>query len=330
MTGLGDRRGIACAGNWIFDTIHMLDRLPRESELVRMDAAATSIGGGAANVAFDLAALGVDYPVLPVGLIGADAEGEQVIADCLRHGLTTQFMRRKTDVRTAQTYVMTIPGRSRTFFYHGGANDAFDAGHVDASALAQRRIKILYLGYLNLLPALAEVSDAAVSKAAELLAEARASGLKTCIDLVSLDTPDLRRQVEVVLPSVDLLLANEMEASRASGVGIASEDDRRGLCEAADVLLDGGVCGAVVLHTPRLVLWKSREEELWTIPDAIPPAEIVSPVGAGDAFAAGVLHGLHEDWTPSETLRLALRAAAACLRGVGASEAMPKLDALVG
>ncbi|WP_164999663.1 PfkB family carbohydrate kinase [Salinicola tamaricis] len=64
-------------------------------------------------------------------------------------------------------------------------------------------------------------------------------------------------------------------------------------------------------------------------PAPVPAAAIVSPVGAGDAFAAGVLHGLHEGWTPEATIQLAFRAAAACLGGRTASDAIPTLSVLL-
>jgi sugar/nucleoside kinase (ribokinase family) len=43
-------------------------------------------------------------------------------------------------------------------------------------------------------------------------------------------------------------------------------------------------------------------------------------VGAGDAFAAGVLFGLHEGWSVEECLRLAAASAAACVRGQNTSD----------
>lgn len=52
----------------------------------------------------------------------------------------------------------------------------------------------------------------------------------------------------------------------------------------------------------------------------VPQANIVSSVGAGDAFAAGVLYGLHEDVAIEEALRYGVCAAAASLNGSGASD----------
>ncbi len=47
------RSGIICAGNWIVDLIHDLDRWPNESELVRIGTQARGVGGGPVGVPFE-------------------------------------------------------------------------------------------------------------------------------------------------------------------------------------------------------------------------------------------------------------------------------------
>jgi sugar/nucleoside kinase (ribokinase family) len=54
----------------------------------------------------------------------------------------------------------------------------------------------------------------------------------------------------------------------------------------------------------------------------VPQRAIASTVGAGDAFAAGVLHGLHEGFGIGQILRDGVAVAAACLRGTGGSDAI--------
>ena len=72
------RRGIACAGNWIVDIVHSIDAWPRKSDLVHIRAETTGVGGGAANVALDLAAFATGLPIVPVGLVGRDLHGQTV------------------------------------------------------------------------------------------------------------------------------------------------------------------------------------------------------------------------------------------------------------
>ena len=55
---------------------------------------------------------------------------------------------------------------------------------------------------------------------------------------------------------------------------------------------------------------------------AIPAKEIVGTNGAGDAFAAGILYGLHEDWTLSATIQMAHASAASSVRSLGTTDAV--------
>lgn len=113
---IAPRRGIVCAGNWIVDIIHDIPAWPEKSDLVVISGQSVGVGGGAANVAFDLAALKVDYPVLPVGLLGRDALGDTVLSSCRDAGLPIDNLSIITDVRTAHTHVMNVPGDSERSF----------------------------------------------------------------------------------------------------------------------------------------------------------------------------------------------------------------------
>ena len=70
-----NRSGIICAGNWIVDLVHDVDRWPNESELVRIGAQTRGVGGGAANVITALAKLETGLPLYPMGAIGKDEYG---------------------------------------------------------------------------------------------------------------------------------------------------------------------------------------------------------------------------------------------------------------
>jgi sugar/nucleoside kinase (ribokinase family) len=321
MTG----SGIACAGNWILDTIHDIPRYPEKSELVEIAAQRSGLGGGAANVACDLVTMGAPYPVLPVGLIGQDATGDRVLDLCATAGLSTAGIRRTDRAATAQTHVMNVPGESRTFFYHGGANDLLDETHIDLEGLAASGIRLFYLGYVGLLGALDRADATGRSGAGRLLERARALGLTTCVDLVSSNAADYGAKVFAALPGIDVLFLNEIEAARATGMAIAGAGDTAGMEAAARALRAGGVARAVIVHSAEATVWLEDDRAEVFTPDPVPPERIVSTVGAGDAFAAGVLHGLHEGWDRARSVDLAFRAAAACLGGATATDGLGAL-----
>jgi len=321
------RRGIVCAGNWIVDVVNDLARWPDKSDLVTIVDQSRGLGGGAANVALDLCAFEVDYPVIPVGGLGEDRLGDEVIEQVAARGMTTAHLQRIAGHPTAQTLVMNVPGDSRTFFYYPGANDHVTRASITLAALGNPRL--FYLGYLNLMAGLDRLSDDGRPEAARLLEQARAAGMRTCVDLVSAVSETYQRTVIATLPAIDVLLLNELEAERASGLSVAGPDDVAGMELAAQSLLDGGVREAVIVHSAKQTVWLSADWVRVFTPEPIPAAEIVSPVGAGDAFAAGVLHGLHENWSPEATIHLAFRAAAACLCGRTASVGIPPLSILL-
>lgn len=319
------RKGIVCAGNWIVDIIHDLPVWPDKSDLVEIANQTVGIGGGAANVAFDLSAFQVAYPVVPMGLLGQDSYCDTVLQACSKAGLPVDHLRSVSGAKTAHTHVMNVPGDSRTFFYCAGVNDSLDVDSLQIADLAPLKPRLLYLGYLNLLPKLDAVGADGRTGAARLLATARAAGMITCVDLVSTQSDSYAQTVLGTLPEIDWLFLNEVEATRATGIVIDGENDRAGLSRAGDQLLQNGLRQGCILHTPQVSLWKTATQEIWCDVLQIPKADIKSPVGAGDAFAAGVLHGLHEGWPAQDSIQLGHKAASACLRIATASDGLPSL-----
>ena len=323
------RRGIACAGNWIVDIVHTIEAWPAKSDLVRIVDEVEGTGGGAANVMLSLAAFQAGLPLWAIGLVGVDRHAATVRWAVKRAGAGLDHLAETDRAPTAHTHVMNLPGDSRTFFYHPGTNDLLDEGDIAVEAVAAEGARIFYLGYLNLLGKLDALQDGATG-AARVLRRAQAAGMMTAVDLVSTDRAEFRAAVEAALPFVDVLFLNEVEAARATGHVIEGAGDVEGITQAARQLQE---CGArqVVVHTPALGLWMAAGGQVTVIrPDPVPPEQVVSPVGAGDAFAAGCLYGLHEGWEVQACLRLGHRAAAACLGGATATGAIPPLTVLLG
>jgi sugar/nucleoside kinase (ribokinase family) len=321
------KSGIACAGNWIVDIVHTIDAWPQKSDLVHIRAEATGVGGGAANVALDLAAFQTGLPLYAVGLLGHDTHAQICRNACTAAGVHTQWLAETTAQPTAHTQVMNIPGDSRTFFYHPGTNDALAESDIPVESIATKGVKIFYLGYLNLMGTLDRVEPNGETPAARLLARAQKAGMITCVDLVSADTTSFAATVAASLPHIDYLFLNEVEAARATNHPQAAPDDHEALLNAAQTLQHSGA-KTVILHTAALALWLGKTPE-WATPAPINPTTILSSVGAGDAFCAGVLYGIHQNWPPQQALTLGHRAAAASLKGATATDGIPPLTQLL-
>jgi sugar/nucleoside kinase (ribokinase family) len=325
-------RGIACAGNWIVDYVHSIARWPEIGDLVRINWQSTGVGGGAANVASDLCALGAPFPISGVGCIGDDDAGRIVLAHCQKVGLTTERLRVLSDVPTGQTHVMAIEGNNRTFFYQGGANDKFNLTHVDMKSLAEYGYRVFYLGYLALLAQLDKVYPDGETGAAKLLCSAQREGLLTCIDLVSEDSKRLTQVVGPALNYADYLVINEVEAERVSKIPVRNQDGTLNNAQleiAAKKLIDAGVKRAVIVHAPECALWLDKSHfATWHDAAKVDTNSVISTVGAGDAFCAGVLYGVHEGWDPITILRRGHLVAAACLMGLTATDSIPSMTSI--
>jgi sugar/nucleoside kinase (ribokinase family) len=321
------RSGILAGGNWIVDKLKFIDTYPRQDALANISSESIGNGGSPFNVLIDLAKLGAPFPLAGVGLIGADSDGDWIVQQCAKHGIDVDQLRRHPPAHTSYTDVMVVQqtGR-RTFFHQRGANAFLNDQHFDFSARSE---KIFHLGYLLLLDALDQPDTEFGSVAARVLSRARAAGQRTSIDLVSEDSGRFTNIVLPALRQVDYCFLNEFELERTSETEIRRNDvlDFAALEKAAGKIKDDGVKEWVIVHFPEGACAIGQNGKAhWQGSLNVPPSRIVSSVGAGDAFAAGVLHGLHEDVGIQSALRYGVCAAASSLLAAGSSDGVQALS----
>ena len=276
---------------------------------------AQGTGGGPYNGLMDLAHSGAPFPLFGAGLVGKDALGEQILADCRRHKIDTRCLTQTLKAPTSCTDVMTEKASGRRTFFHGrGANALWHGENLDFKKIKAR---IFHLAYLLLLDALDEEDANFGTKAARLLAAAQAAGLKTSVDVVSEDSDRFARIVNPALKHVDYCILNEIEAGKTTGFKIRTSDGRLDtvtLRHAAGTLLQQGVRELVVIHFPEGAFARTRRgDDMWQSSLKLPAKFIAGTAGAGDAFCAGVLLGLHEGWEVKRCLLTGVCLAAASL-----------------
>ncbi len=211
---------------------------------------------------------------------------------------------------TSHTHVMSSAATGRrTFFAQLGVNNQMTTAHLmppeDSTA------KLYYLGS----PGVARGLDQSDGWR-KLLVAARERGLKTCLELCPVPADTLRATVPQCLPLCDYFVVNDYEAGSITGVDIAPQGrlDWRAAKEACAKLLAMGVGELAGVHHPDGAVAMRRDGETCARPSVnVDPAEIAGSVGAGDAFYAGVLFGLHEDWPLDKCLDLGNAAAATSL-----------------
>lgn len=324
---MSEKSGIIGAGNWIVDTTKIIDVYPSQDTLANIASEERNNGGGAFNVLSDLARLGASFPLRALGLIGRDPAGDWIVGHCRSLGIDATHLVRHETAPTSYTDVMTVRSTGRrTFFHQRGANQFFGPRHF---AWDQLQGRILYLGYLLLLDAMDAAHDQHGTVAAGLLREAGRHGFYRVVDLVSVERPDYSDIVYPSLPEIDLLICNELEAARVTGIPTRDHEEKytvTGLKDAGLALLERGVRDWVVIHLPEGAYARSsRGEEVWQGRVRLPSDQIVGAAGAGDAFAAGLLYGFHEKETMQQNLLMGVCTAAACLRAASTSGSVTSL-----
>jgi sugar/nucleoside kinase (ribokinase family) len=309
------RSGLLAAGNWIIDQVKIIDVYPQRDQLANIRAQSQGTGGSPYNVLINLARLQAPFPLFAAGLVGHDDLGRVILEDCKRHNIDTSHLESTPLAPTSYTDVMTeAVGGHRTFFHHRGANALWSGSGLN---FQKTKARIFHLGYLLLLDALDAPDTKFGTKGAALLRAAQEAGLKTSVDVVSEDSDRFAR---IVLPAVkfaEYCILNEVEAGKTTGFKIREAGgalNTVSLRHAAGALLQAGVRELVVVHFPEGAFARTRKgEDFWQSSVSLPAKQIAGTAGAGDAFAAGVLMGLHEGWDLQRCLLTGVCVAAASL-----------------
>jgi sugar/nucleoside kinase (ribokinase family) len=311
------RRGIICGVSWCVDRNKLVDHWPEQETIAVILAAERQGGGNGANAAVDLKRLGASFPVEAVGLVGDDEEGRFLMRLCAEMGIDARQMHVAKDVPTAYTDVMTVKGTGkRTFFYSAGSHDLVSPDHFDAGAT---NAAILHLG----LPGTHAIMDAPWQGEASgwvaVLKRAHAAGLETNLELCTIPLERIAELGRPCLAHLDYLVVNDAEAGALAGIAtVAAGIVDVAACElAARTIIERSAAELVVVHFPLGAVAAARDGTLARKPSVRVPQEAIKGAnGAGDAFAAGMLLGLHEGWELERSLALANATAAASLRSV--------------
>ncbi len=303
----------------------MVTFLPaRPGRLADVPSFDRGIGGAESNVLCALAAAG--HTTRWVSRVGADGFGDHLVEAIARYGVDTSAVRRDPHRPTA-IYFRTADDRDTdahevVYYRAGSAASAMAPGSVDEDALASGRV--LHLSGIT--PAL---SADCLDLVRHLCTRRADRG-----PLVSFDVNYRPRLWEAAdagssrAPGVlldlargaDLVFVGEDEAARAWGVTGGPAALRAVLPEPDTLVVKQGGRGATVL----------RHGEDPVFQPAL-RVDVVAPVGAGDAFAAGFLSAALRDLPTNRRLRHGHLMAAAALTVPGdlaAPPARPHADRL--
>ena len=308
------KRGVLCIGTTTVDYTKKIDHLPELESLVVIDEMSQSTGGPGLNIAFNLRQLDRDLPVEAIVCIGQDSDGEYILEQTSQFGIGNSRMQRTKTKHTGYADALTLNSNGkRTFLFHAGSNEDLDLTSVDLDQFTPR---ILHLGAPGLHKLADSPSLGGANQWVEALKRAQSLGIESNMEMVTLDPVVTKELVLPCLPHLSSLIINESEAGALLDVSAkvegADKDINWNLLEGmAQGLISRGVSRLAVIHTPAGVVAADSTGKTWRQGSVkVPETQIRGTTGAGDAFAAGVVYGLHEGWGVQECIRLGVAAAA--------------------
>lgn len=276
-------------------------RPPGHQRFTQASALEASFGGGEANVAVGLAAFGHDARW--VSAVPANPIGDWALGELRKRGVGVGEVVRQG--RRLGVYFVEVGASQRpSQVVYDRAGSAI--AEVDRETFDWDRILdgAMWFHTTGITPAL---SATAAQATREALAAARRRGTFTSLDLNyrrKLWTPLAARELLTeLMADVDLVIANEEDAEQVFGIKAGKTEVTRGVLERA-LYLD--VVGELFARFPRVssVAITLRESHSasrngWSalLADRTTHAfsrryeiDVVDRVGAGDAFAAGLIH----------------------------------------
>ncbi|MFL6075569.1 MAG: carbohydrate kinase family protein [Mycobacteriales bacterium] len=269
---------IAVVGNVQADVlVRPVIDLPAPGTDVLVEDIAVRAAGSAGNTALALRGLG--SPARLFGNLGDDRFGQLVMAELAEHGLATDLLVEPA-TRTGVSVCLEAPGRDRSFWTYWGCLVDLRADQVPAWAFAADLA--IYCGYFTL-PATRGAPTVG------LLERSNGTTFFDCgWDLDGWSAPT-RAELEPVLAAADVFLPNEAEAVGLTGAADPYQATRE---------LQRRYGGWVVTKLGADGCCAAGPGGEWHVRPA-PAVEVVDTTGAGDAFNAGLLHGLAAtgDWS---------------------------------
>lgn len=251
------------------------------NKLATITAEKTSSGGSAGNTIATLAQLGAKTAF--IGKVGNDDFGSKFISEIEKTG--TEFVSNKNhNDASAKSFILVTPDAQRTMCTFLGCASQITESDIDPKIF--KDTSILYLeGYLWDAPSTIN----ALKKAIRL---AKENGVKVAFSLsdsfcVSRHKDDF---LALIQNDLDILFANEAEAQAMSD-------------NFAELVAQNSRLTAIVTKSDRGCDIFSADTHFSLPTEKV--ANLVDTTGAGDAFAAGLLFGLNNDFDLTKSATLA-------------------------
>lgn len=314
------------------DIVKTIDSYPGIGMLANITEVSQSVGGCVPNTGIDLAKIDPSVPITALGCVGSDDCGRYVLSRLNEYNIDTKHIAVTNDAPTSFSDVMSLKTGERTFFHARGANALFSPDMIDLDAI---NTGMLHIGYILLLDMFDKKDDEYGTVMAGFLKSAKDRGIRTSFDAVSDSTGDYAEKIRPALRYTDYVIINEIECCRIWGISHIKNGrlDISAVKKAMELTLDSGVNEKVIVHCKEAGFILDKSGRFTQVPSlAVPEEKIKGSVGAGDAFCAGALYGIYNDFDDRHILRFASAAAACSLfskdstGGMSAAGEIEKMD----
>lgn len=269
---------------------------------MHMEKAVFSMGGCGTNSACTFSEQGLRTAYF--GAIGKDGFGWEVKKELTRHGVSTDLLKELDEHPTAFSVILSKLDTGRSILEKYGACHELTEGDVPFDKL---RASWFYVSSL---------SAGSHSLLVPVLEFAEKNGTKVSSNPAgSLKTEESTEILRTVLNKIDVLILNQEEAAKLTGVDYENE---RGIFKKLDEMTKGV---AVMTKGPDGVV-VSDGKNLYSA--GIPESGMVDRTGAGDAFGSAFTVGFIETSDIAHAIQLGTANATSVLQEFGATNGLLK------
>ena len=273
-------------GSINIDLFYRVSHLPQPGETLASDGFQRGVGGKGANMSVAMARAA--SRAVHIGAVGED--GGWTVSRLTEYGVDTRHIQRAG--ATGHAVILVDDAGENAIVLHGGANQSIPISAVMA-ALAEATPEDTFL------------CQNETNLQAEAARMARSKGLRVAYAAAPFEA----QAVQAVLPYLDLLVLNEVEAAQLTQDTGLSLDD---------------------LGVRDVVVTLGGEGCRWHGPEGVQsyPAVPVTPVdttGAGDTFTGYLLAGLDQGMPMAQAISLASHAGALMVTRHGTADVIPDL-----
>ena len=283
-----------CFGSLNIDNVYDVPHFVARGETLAASELNIFSGGKGLNQSVALSRAGLE--VFHAGAIGSD--GKFLLDELALAGVDTRYTAVLENTRTGHAIIQKAPDGDNCILLFGGANRQITRDQID------RTLENFEAGDLL-------VVQNEISELHYLVSTAKSRGM-----LTALNPSPMEAALIPLLPQVDYLILNEIEAAQFLGLRLTGDPDEM-LDEltrrfpSVTIALTLGSDGSVYAKGAKRI----RQEAI--------PVQAVDTTAAGDTFTGYLLAGLLTDGDPAAALKYAATAAAIAVTRPGAAPSIP-------